>query len=531
MDLPDPSACLRGYNDLDDGTIARLLALLKGIQDTRNLCRSVLDRAQEANLIEFESTSTKELPTEQTASTPLTLPNPESLKRSRPESDESYSSSFFRRVDEQGYETEHEEEVEGLESPHQEARQFLRDASPPTRAPTRKKRNRKGNGVGKDTRLTNQRKEEDATAVDEATHPDPTPSPEPGCGDGVGRSEAPSIPQGAECADGDVVTAPSPSYASAAASEAAPVKTALKQTREKPRREEVRALIVEGLSRDQAAQPAFVNRMLGDLSCLYYKTVCTKGGNRLLYPKTKGDSERLQGASLPDGVRIREVKPPSRPNTSVLMVGVHPDIGEEYLSEKSGMKCRRMKDSSRNGIATWKVRVFCGSAEQKREILEKGLTIDRQKYRVQDYRQTSPVLQCHRCSDFGHIAAACKKQQICKRCGEAHKRDACEAEIPKCPNCGEGHEASDFACVRRKAVANQKEAVKLTHQHTVTKGGDQIEALRLACTVATVLGEVLREGTGSSLPYSVLCSTVARSVAKFYRVDIKVEHILHLIKQ
>ena len=519
MDLTDPTVCYEAYNDLDDQSIQDLMAMLQGIMFARSRASGIIAMARSTGL----------LPEEGKAPPPASTPNPSGIggKRSR-ETDDSNHSSFFREVLGSGSEADSEAEFEQSAADRRKdkkaarisAANFHKEASPEPAIPNSRKKGRKSRKGGR-------------RAPGQGSDPSPEPNREADSGAGgdgaVGGEASDGAPPDVRAADGELSKPASSSYAAAAGKEG----QAPKQKAGQPCRDATPALIVEGLNRDQAANPAFINGLLKDLAGLYYKTLCTKAGNRLLFPRCKGDSEQLQKAALPEGIRIREVKPSSKVDNSVLMIGVHHEIEDAYLSDKIGLKCRRIKSANRGGIATWKVRVFCGSAERKKEALSKGhFLIDKQRYYVREYKQSPAVLQCHKCSKFGHIASVCKQeQQTCKRCGGGHEAGACEAEKPKCSNCGGEHEASDFSCPKRVSAANDREAVKLAHRHSVQKGGEQLDVLRLACTVATVVSKVLEGGEGGTASFSTICNICASACAKYFRTDIKVEHLLYLINK
>lgn len=67
--------------------------------------------------------------------------------------------------------------------------------------------------------------------------------------------------------------------------------------------------------------------------------------------------------------------------------------------------------------------------------------------RVKEYVD---IVRCFKCQGFGHIGKVCReRKQVCERCGEDHKTEACgvsDTEV-KCPNCArEGRETCHAAC-------------------------------------------------------------------------------------
>jgi hypothetical protein len=144
---------------------------------------------------------------------------------------------------------------------------------------------------------------------------------------------------------------------------------------------------------------------------------------------------------------------------------------------------------------------------------------------VSDFKHQQPVLQCYKCQSFGHVAAACKSAEKCRKCGHEHNSKECTAENPMCANCDGNHSASDFACPIYAKEMTKHETSQLSYASAVKRGGDKVDCIRLACSVATSMVTILSYRLGLKLNASDACKDVAESVARFYKVNIGGAHV------
>jgi len=64
------------------------------------------------------------------------------------------------------------------------------------------------------------------------------------------------------------------------------------------------------------------------------------------------------------------------------------------------------------------------------------------------------LVQCRRCQGFGHLAAKCRKEEVCAYCaeeGHGHKKCGKKGEAPKCINCGKRAWAEHKDCKERRS--------------------------------------------------------------------------------
>lgn len=86
-------------------------------------------------------------------------------------------------------------------------------------------------------------------------------------------------------------------------------------------------------------------------------------------------------------------------------------------------------------------------------------------YRVKVFIQKT--LQCYKCQRYGHHSAQCKGQERCRKCGDNHRSDDCQASTVKCANCKGDHNSNSKDCPwyektkqANKVMATQKMTFK-----------------------------------------------------------------------
>ena len=290
-------------------------------------------------------------------------------------------------------------------------------------------------------------------------------------------------------------------------------------------------LVLEGASEELKASPLEVKKVLRDYKDNIAKTASTKRGTVLVFPASQEDVAILLQSGLPNGLSLRETKAASKPKGDtklhVVVVGVNPRLSEDDLQDDTGRICKRILSTKQGGTATWKIKVQCFDEADRLGLLKTGLLIGYQKYKATAYVGLKPALQCYKCLAFGHVAAVCKGDQKCRKCGGDHDGKDCESEDKQCANCTGNHEASDFRCPKFAAETRKVEAVKLSYAQAVKKGGEQLDCVRLACSVAKAVDSVLQR-LKLKLRSEDICEDVAQSVALFYKADVRGEHVHHI---
>lgn len=103
--------------------------------------------------------------------------------------------------------------------------------------------------------------------------------------------------------------------------------------------------------------------------------------------------------------------------------------------------------------------------------------------RVEPPRQTSDIVQCHRCQEFGHTKSYCKKPYKCVKCNLMHPTEQCtksKDSLPTCVHCLEHHTANYKGCavyqqlLRKKPVYSNraKENITINQQNNTHLGNE-----------------------------------------------------------
>ena len=290
-------------------------------------------------------------------------------------------------------------------------------------------------------------------------------------------------------------------------------------------------LVLEGASEKLKASSLEVSKVLRDYKDKITRTLTTERGTVLVFPKAQEDSAILLQGHLPDGLSLRETKNASKPKAAtkhhVVIVGVNPIFTDDELTEAIARPCKRILSTKQSGSATWKVKVECSDNADRLGLLKTGAYIGHQKHRVTEYTGLKPALQCYKCQEFNHVASVCKNAEKCRKCGGGHNGKDCDSEEKQCANCNGNHEASDFRCPMYAAETRKAVAAKLSYAQAVRKGGEQLDCVRLACTVAKAVDAVLSRLNLKLKPQDI-CDDVAKSVASFYKADVRGEHVHHI---
>ena len=100
------------------------------------------------------------------------------------------------------------------------------------------------------------------------------------------------------------------------------------------------------------------------------------------------------------------------------------------------------------------------------------------------------------------------------------RRSALTLLLLSCVVTGGSHAASDFSCPLYKSKIVARDSASLSYANAVKKGGDTVECVRLACTVAKSLTLTLRDRLRLQVSDSDICNDVAESISRFYKVNV-----------
>src|SRR5688572_2160351 len=79
-----------------------------------------------------------------------------------------------------------------------------------------------------------------------------------------------------------------------------------------------------------------------------------------------------------------------------------------------------------------------------------------------------------------------------------------------------------------RTEANKKETKAVSYANVVKRGGDQIDYLRLACSIATSIVTLVQKRLNVQVKASDICKYVADNVALFYKTNVRGEHVYSL---
>lgn len=159
------------------------------------------------------------------------------------------------------------------------------------------------------------------------------------------------------------------------------------------------------------------------------------------------------------------VKSITAPNRSFPVVALYAGT-EDLQNLKTEIECRNpVLEGKINVIRplskkTDHVKIYLSTRESQENILAKGRIYINQggnfsSHKIVELDLNREVRRCYRCHKYGHLAATCKKPEVCGRCAENHETKNCKAEIInfKCVNCSGNHSSGHISCPEQvKAV-------------------------------------------------------------------------------
>lgn len=192
-------------------------------------------------------------------------------------------------------------------------------------------------------------------------------------------------------------------------------------------------------------------------------------GAILVECKNKEQVERAKLIGKIAGKKVEVTIPIRRNETKGVIYGLSADLSEDDIKEHiKGGKVNEVKRFKAKEGASKNAPVllsFEGS-----ELPERVFILS-MSFQVKAYQR--PPLRCFKCQRFGHMAASCRGNRRCAKCGGDHDVLKCDdGADKKCCNCGGAHMASSKECnffVKAKKVQEVQMGSKITYAEALKK--------------------------------------------------------------
>jgi hypothetical protein len=112
--------------------------------------------------------------------------------------------------------------------------------------------------------------------------------------------------------------------------------------------------------------------------------------------------------------------------------------------------------------------IFTEDIDAANYCIRRGFYIDYQYFTAERYCPQLQITQCFKCSNYGHRATQCKREQKCGKCAGNHNTNECTNTEIKCTQCGGKHEVWHHACPARIAESRRLNAVKKASSYLFT---------------------------------------------------------------
>lgn len=155
----------------------------------------------------------------------------------------------------------------------------------------------------------------------------------------------------------------------------------------------------------------------------------------------------------------------------VVLKNLPPSIKEEEIKSElhelgfdEVIYVAQLKDKLKKPASTYQLTLK--KSENSREIFNLR-SLFHCHVRVESYKKSKLITQCHRCQRFGHTLAHCQAEFKCVKCAGSHDTRECMKDSKtkaKCANCGGPHPASYKGCDFFKMMQQNKEQGKENNQ-------------------------------------------------------------------
>lgn len=184
--------------------------------------------------------------------------------------------------------------------------------------------------------------------------------------------------------------------------------------------------------------------------------------------KNKEQAEKAKAIGKIAGKKVETTIPVRNNEIKGVIYGVSAELSEKDIKE-------HIKGGCVNEVKRFKAREG-GSRDAPVLISFEGSELPERvyifcmSYQVKAYQR--PPLRCFKCQRFGHMAASCRGNRRCAKCGGDHDVLKCEVEDKKCCNCGGAHMASSRECthfVKAKKVQEVQNHSKISYAEALKK--------------------------------------------------------------
>ena len=201
------------------------------------------------------------------------------------------------------------------------------------------------------------------------------------------------------------------------------------QHTEKPKAKHPRPLVAEGTMLNECTSPTEVGKILNLGNT--YKISRTKAGTFLIYAPDEKTRETIKRTTTE--ITIRDTRATSNnKHFPVIKKKIPTSWNMSDLEEKHPI--RRLM-SAKTGNSINKVKVLCPDADTQTKYLERGIIVDKERFRCEPFKPAKEPTKCFKCQSFGHDKGMRCKSDVCHHCSESHRSKDCKDANKKCANC------------------------------------------------------------------------------------------------
>ena len=300
------------------------------------------------------------------------------------------------------------------------------------------------------------------------------------------------------------------------------------QPSEKPKTKPQRPkpLVAEGKKLENCSSPTEVGQILELDSS--YRVSRTKAGTFLIYTPNEKARETIKRSSPEITVRDTRATTNSH-HFPVIIKNIPASWDTSALEDK--YPTRRLM-SAKTGKQINKVKILCSDADTQSSYLERGIIVNRERFRCEPFKPAKEPTQCYKCQSFGHTTKDCTAvTDTCRHCSENHKSKECPGSAKKCANCQGDHPSTYNGCPKKQEAVRSKKTTTLTQAQASAKATDEMECIKLALTLTATITEALTEHTGITCDTLPIATIVTKHINNFYKSDFQHLPITNYIRK